>query len=234
MNRKTREISVFVDESGSFAPESADPASRYYLLCFVAHDQEADISAEVTKLEDELEMLGLGREHCVHAGPLIRREDDYEHMTREERRSIFQRMLIFARSAEVSYKCFAVDKHQNSKETAIHDVLLQSVVEFLIARRGEFESYDKLKVYYDNGQSQVLSLLKEAFAIYASKTEFVPAVKPENYRLFQAADLACTLALVRAKLGSEGRMSLSENAFFGGEKQLRKGYLKPIERKEWR
>lgn len=140
---KTKEISVFVDESGSFAPESVNPVSRYYLICLVAHDQDVDISDEI-------------------------------------------------------------------------------------------DEYDRVKVYYDNGQSQVLALLKEAFAIYSSKTEFVPEVAPEKYRLFQAADLACTLALVRTKLETEGRITLSEKVFFGGEKFLRKVYLKPIERKEWR
>jgi len=95
----------------------------------------------------------------------------------------------------------------------------------------QFDAYDRLKVYYDNGQAQVKELLKEAFAIYSAKTEFVPGVSPSKYRLFQAADLACTLELVRAKLEDSGVMSESENSFFGGVKAFRKGYLKPIERK---
>jgi hypothetical protein len=89
-----------------------------------------------------------------------------------------------------------------------------------------------LKIYYDNGQSQVKDLLKEAFAIYSSKTEFVPSVLPSRYRLFQAADLACTLELIKMKLEDCGTISLSENAFFGGIKALRKGYLKPLSHKE--
>jgi len=231
--QRTREISVFVDESGSFAPEASDPASRYYILCLVAHDQGVNISSDIEKLEASLQAMGLDREHCVHAGPLIRREAEYSQMSREERRGIFQRMLAFARSANVSYKWFSVDKHTNTGASAIHDSLLQELVSFLIAHRAEFAAYDKLKIYYDNGQAQVLSLLKEAFAIYSSKTEFVPEVQPAKYRLFQAADLACTLALVRTKLETEGKMSSSEKAFFGGDKLLRKGYLKPIERKLW-
>ena len=38
---KTSEISVFVDESGSF--DATDLASRYYLVCMVFHDQSDDI-----------------------------------------------------------------------------------------------------------------------------------------------------------------------------------------------
>ena len=54
-----KDISVFVDESGSFAPDSN--SSRYYLICLVLHDQAADISESVSILEDSLDAMGLGR-----------------------------------------------------------------------------------------------------------------------------------------------------------------------------
>ena len=46
---KTKEISVFVDESGSFDPDRS--SSRYYLVCMVFHDQEKDISRQIEVLE---------------------------------------------------------------------------------------------------------------------------------------------------------------------------------------
>lgn len=226
-----KEISVFVDESGSFVPEKDDPVSRYYLLCMVFHDQGVDISNDIEALEDSLQAIGLAKNHCVHAGPLIRREQVYAHMSREERRGIFQRMLAFVRRANLSYRCFLIDKHLNTKNDAIHDSLLRQIVEFLVAHAQDFDKCDKLKIYYDDGQAQVTSLLKEAFAIFSAKTEFVPDVSPQKYRLFQAADLACTIELVKKKLAVEGELSSSENAFFGGEKVFKKSYLKPLERK---
>lgn len=229
-----KEISVFVDESGSFVPLNEDAASPYYLLCMVFHDQEMDVSDEISRLEDTFQVMGLGRGHCVHAGPLIRREQSYAHMAREERRAIFQHMLAFFRRASITYKCFKVNKRENTRQDAIHDTLLRQIVEFMVMNSAEFDSYEMLKVYYDNGQSQVKDLLKEAFAIYSSKTEFVQNVSPARYRLFQAADLACTLELIKMKLDELGTMSASENAFFGGAKALRKGYLKPLSRKEHR
>ena len=229
---RVKEISVFVDESGSFVPLGEDVMSPYYLLCMVFHDQGKDIKDEINRLEDSLQQMGLDRNHCVHAGPLIRREQCYEHMSREERRGIFQHMLAFFRRTNISYRCFKVNKRNNTKQGAIHDTLLRQIVEFLIVNCGEFDSYDKLKIYYDNGQSQVKDLLKEAFAIYSAKTEFVASVLPSRYRLFQAADLACTLELIKMKLDDCGAISLSENAFFGGIKALRKGYLKPLSHKE--
>lgn len=39
MGEKVKEISVFVDESGTFDPDAE--ASRFYLVCMVFHDQSA-------------------------------------------------------------------------------------------------------------------------------------------------------------------------------------------------
>ena len=74
----------------------------------------------------------------------------------------------------------------------------------------------------------------EAFAIYSSKVEFATDVHPAKYRLFQAADVMCRLELVKTKLLVNGFVSKSEDRFFGGIKNLKKNYLKPLSRKEYR
>ena len=68
-----KEISIFVDESGDFG--KYDWHSPYYIISMVIHDQDVDISEGVSRLEAELSDLGL-KNHCVHAGPLIRGEDE--------------------------------------------------------------------------------------------------------------------------------------------------------------
>ena len=226
-----KEISVFVDESGSFAPAEADPVAPFYLLCMVFHNQADDISEEVDRLAGALEGIGLSRSHTVHAGPLIRREDEYEGMSRQLRIGIFRRMMVFFQRACFRYRCFRIYKPYNSRENAIHDVILQDIVNFLVVHREDFNLCDCIKVYYDNGQTQVTSLLKEAFAMFSSKTVFVPDVVPSRYRLFQVADVACTLELVKAKLLETGSLTESEDRFFGGIRNLKKNYLKPLARK---
>ena len=228
---KIKEISVFVDESGSFATAEADPDSPYYLLCLVFHDAEDSLDAEESNLNAALSGMGLSDGFAIHAGPLIRREDDCANFDREKRIGIFRRMIIFLQKARIKYRCFKIDKRYDSRIEAIHDTILQGLVNFLVAHRDDFNSYDKIRVYYDDGQSQITKLLKEAFLIYSSRTEFVSNVVPSRYRLFQVADVACTIELVNAKLESGHRMTLSEDRFFGGTKNFRKNYLKPLLRK---
>ena len=44
------DISVFVDESGTF--DSDKDSSRFYLICLVLHDQRESIARDVVALED--------------------------------------------------------------------------------------------------------------------------------------------------------------------------------------
>jgi len=230
----TKEISVFVDESGSFAPDGVDICAPYYLLCMVFHDQSSDIALELSHLSDALVRMGLPREHAIHAGPLIRREEDYVQMSRQERIGIFRRLMIFMQKIDFKYRCFKVYKPYTTTLGSIRDELLRFISDFLVVHRTDFDTYREIKVYYDDGQSQVTSLLRESFALFSSKTTFIPHVVPSRYRLFQVADAICTLELAKAKLADKGSLSNSEERFFGGVKFFRKAYIKPIERKEWR
>ncbi len=225
---RTREVSVFVDESGSF--ESDERSSRYYLVCFVFHEQSADISPWVSELEAFLESAGLGARHCVHVGPLVRREGEYSNMDRVVRQAVFRHMAAFARKSPISYRCFLVDKHFGGGDSAVHDSLFRKMSEFLASRSYLTEAVDRLKVYYDNGQSQVRKLLAEVFAPNSSKTEFVANVRPDSYRLFQVADLLCTVELTAAK-ASDGGLSVSERRFFGERREFMRNVLKPLRRK---
>ena len=229
-----KEISIFVDESGSFAPFDSDPNSPYYILCMVFHDQADDISQEIEKLREAFRQTGLDADHTVHAGPMIRREGEYRSMPRELRIRIFRRMMVFIQKTRFKYRCFKLFKPYNSGDEANHDTLLQEIVDFLISHRDDFNASERIKVYYDDGQAQVTALLKEAFAIYSAKVEFATDVQPSRYRLFQVADVICTLELAKAKLLASGSISESEERFFGGVKNFKKNYLKPLSRKEYR
>lgn len=72
-----KELSIFVDESGDFG--EYDPHSPYYIISLVFHDQASNISQPLDLLERKLVDMDLPR-HCIHAGPIIRGEDEYRYM----------------------------------------------------------------------------------------------------------------------------------------------------------
>ena len=194
------------------------------------HDQSNDLRPWLDSLEQAFSAFPPDAVRCVHMGPLIRREPPYSNLPRDVRQAIFRKMMAFVRKSDISYKCFAIDKHFDNADSAVHDKLLQAITRFLVENAQAFNAFDALKVYYDNGQAQVKSLLKEAFAMFSSTVEFVPDVHPSNYRLFQAADLICTLELIAAK--PEGAMTESEKRFFGSRRVFARDILRQIRRKE--
>ena len=55
---------------------------------------------------------------------------------------------------------------------------------------------------------------------------------PTDYKLFQVADLICTMELTKLKIENNA-MSNSEKLFLGNIRDLKKNYLKPLEKKKW-
>lgn len=99
-----------------------------------------------------------------------------------------------------------------------------------------FSAWDRIVIYYDNGQKEITNLVNSVFNALLSNVE-VRKVKPSDYSLFQVADLCCTLALVRQKLHASA-LSPSETDFFstpkaGAARALQRGYLKTLERKRF-
>ena len=94
-----------------------------------------------------------------------------------------------------------------------------------------FLSFHDVKIYYDNGPVEVSKMLSSVFNALLPNPIF-RKVMPAEYKLFQAADLLCTLELVKLKL-EHNMFSKSEKSFFGNIRDLKKNYLKPLSKKEW-
>ena len=61
-----------------------------------------------------------------------------------------------------------------------------------------FDEFDKIIVYYDNGQIELGAILNTVFSIHFSNVEFRKA-EPQKYRLLQAADFICSMKLLKIK-----------------------------------
>ena len=223
-------LSIFVDESGRF--QYPDRDSRYYIVGMVLHDQNRDISDLAEQLNRNNEDLGLDSSKFVfHAGPLIRMERGYAFLSRKHRGKIFDRMMNFARRVDFKYHCLSVDKKFIGSSLQIVGRLKTQLQDFIQSNRSILSSCGHVKIYYDCGQSPVTNLLHETFADIGCPVEFAQGVKPVDYKLFQLADLICTLHLISEKLNHGELMSESENRFFGGPKDFKHNILRKLEPK---
>ena len=220
------ELSVFVDESGDFG--EYDVKTPYYIVTMVFHEQAIDLNHEFQWLTVELRKLGLNG-HCVHVGPMIRREAEYRHMDVGERRKILNKVVTFIRCLNIRFQTFCVQKKQVLDEKELSEKLSKIISSFIQSKYKWFSNNDVVKVYYDNGQIELSRVLSNVFSGLLNNVE-IKRVNPESYKLFQVADLLCTFELIRLKLENE-HLSKSECLFFGNIRDLKKNYIKPLERK---
>ena len=224
-----RELSIFVDESGDFGPYETH--APFYLFTLVFHDQKNEIQSQIQYLEKGLLDMGLPAKHCFHAGPIIRREEDYQNYSIVERRRCLNKMLSFARNVNVSYVTLSVEKRHITDSVHLTVSLTKQLSAFVREHYSFFCNYDKIIVYYDNGQVELNKLLASVFAVLLPNTEFRKVI-PADYRLFQVADLFCTLELIERKRESR-ILSKSEEWFFGCMKDMKKNYLNPMRKKRF-
>lgn len=223
-------LSIFVDESGDFG-EYAKHAP-YYIVSMVFHDQTVDISPNIKHLDHSLIQIGYGDGQAIHTEPLIRRERPYQYFQPNERRAIFSKLYYFTLNCEIKYKSFIFHKNEFKNNFKLEDRIARDISLFIKENLLFFLKYDKIILYYDNGQHELSQILNAVFEAELPNFE-VRKVLPSEYRLFQVADLLCTLELLKEKI-KHGNLSKSEEIIFHSKRELKKDFLNGIQKKEWR
>ena len=131
----------------------------------------------------------------------------------------------------MKYHCVYIEKRQIKDSVQAVARLSRQLSAFVVDHYAEFQGYNSVKIYYDNGQVEITKLLASVFNVLLPNVE-MRKVFPSDYRLFQVADLLCSMELVRLKMDASA-VSSSEMEFFGNLRDLKKNYLKPLARKEW-
>lgn len=219
-------LSVFIDESGDFGPY--DYHSPYYIVSMILHEQCNLIDENIVALESHISNLGY-QPHAVHVGPLIRRESIYINELMENRKKVFSALFNFARKLPFNYINAKIKKSECNDVVELTSKLSKSISKVLKEHSEYFESFDKIIVYYDNGQVELTKILTTLFSALFYNVEF-RKVTPVDYKLFQVADLVCTLELLEEKANTNS-FSHSETEFFHSVRDFRKNYYKWIAKK---
>ena len=221
-------LSVFIDELGDFG--DYNPVSPYYMVAMVLHDQREDISSYVDKLNSRVAELGFPP-HAIHTGPIIRRESLYEqYEDPEKRKSLLNALYHFARKVNFNYLCPYVKKSECPDVIQLNAKLSREISGKIRDHVDFFESFDRIIVYYDNGQHDLTRILTTVFNVMFSNVEF-RRVKPSDYKLFQVADLICTWESLAIKAEHNG-FTKSETEMFDSARAFLKNRYKLIAKKK--
>lgn len=135
-------------------------------------------------------------------------------------------------NCEIKYKSFIFHKIEFKNNFKLEDRIARDISLFIKENLLFFLKYDKIILYYDNGQHELSQILNAVFEAELPSFE-VRKVLPSEYRLFQVADLLCTLELLKEKI-KHGNLSKSEEIIFHSKRDFKKDFLKGIQKKEWR
>lgn len=223
-------LSIFIDESGDFGPY--DHHAPNYYVAIVIHEQLNDIGASIKTLDKHVINLGY-KIHAIHTGPIIRRESFYINDLREQRRALFNALYHFARKINVHYICPKIKKIEcsNTEQNSLmmEGKLSKAIADELKLHYDYLAGFDKIIVYYDNGQMELNRVLVSVFNTIFINVEF-RRIKQVDYKLSQVADLICTMELLKDK-ADQNNFSVSELEFFGTPRDFKKNIYKNIVKK---
>ncbi len=186
---------------------------------------------ELSIFVDESGDFGEYAQHVPHTEPLIRREPPYQYFQPNERRAIFSKLYYFTLNCDIKYKAFVFKKVEYENSFKLEARMARELSQFIRENLSYFQSFEKVILYYDNGQHELNRILNTVLATQLADYD-VRKVNPNEYRLFQVADLICTLELLKTKM-EHGKLSNSEERIFHSKRDLKKDFLKGIQKKEF-
>ena len=222
-----KDLSIFVDESGDFGSYSSH--SPYYIITMLFHNQAKNIQPMIQKLDEEIQSLGYDRDFVIHTAPLIRKEEMFNSVAPNERRALFTKLFYFVMKSDIQYKTFMFEKKQFENTLKLEGRMAKEMSQFVRSNLLFFQNFDNVILYYDNGQHELNRILNAVLTTELSQYD-IRKVLPKDYKLFQAADLICTLQLLSLK-AERKELSHSELLIFHNERELKKQFLKPIKKK---
>lgn len=219
-------LSIFVDESGDFGNLQAH--SPYYIVTMLFHDQKDSIALDNAMLDDNIKDIGFDP-ISLHSGPIIRREGYYRNHIKDDRKKLLRSLLAYCQHVPIRYTTFCVEKKECRGIIDLTAKLSKLISGYLKDHLEYFHVFDEVVVYYDDGQTELTRLLTSTLTALLSTVTF-RLVRPSDYKLFQLADMLCTLELVAIKFNNK-TSSRSELDFFRSHRDFNRNYLKVIRKK---
>ena len=222
---KQNECSIFVDETGGEGGQS-----RYYAVTLVFYDQADDISPMLDRYADALRSRGL-EDIPFHASPLMNGHDRYAGLDLSARKSMLTAFFVMLQHLPIRYRTFLYRRSEYADNAALVNRIRRDVTSFLFDNLEYFQSFDSLKIYYDDAQRVVTQSLHAAVEyVLARESLMYRNASPSQYRLAQTADMICTLELTAQKYRAH-ESTRTDEKFFGSAGSFKNNYMKSLKRK---
>lgn len=150
----------------------------------------------------------------------------FKDMSAEERRTLFTKLFFFTESTNISYKTFIFNKKYFKTPDSLINHITRGIFDYFTSMTDYFKKYDEVVVYYDNGQLPIKYTIQTLFSLLFENFE-MRKVLPIDYRLFQSADMLCTLYLINEKFQNHP-ISKSEKYIFSSKRDFYRQFFNSI------
>ena len=148
----------------------------------------------------------------IHTADLIRNKGDYKYLSINQRQSIFNSLFVFTKRSPIKLKSIIVSKKYTDTYKLLKKQLTIELNELVSNNYKFFQKFDKIKIYYDNGQSQLTSILEDVFKNF--NISFISDFDKTKEKLFQEADMLTFIDKYYYKFQHKLYISKNEKIFF--------------------
>ncbi len=204
-----RRLNIFVDETGEFG--FGKDASKLYGISFTFHEQNNDITTELIKLNNRL--IKIGYTNMIHIADLIMKRGDYSRFSIDVRKSIFNAIYQFSRKIPVEYHTIIIDKRYTDSSRILKQKLSAEINKMIKEHENYFKKFDKIVMYYDNGQETLGIILDSIFLRFVGFEHRIDFDHKEK-RLFQVSDMLTYIDKFDYKYKNKMLLTKGEKYFF--------------------
>ncbi len=206
-----KRLNIFVDESGDFG--FVNGSSDLYAVSFTLHESADSIENELKYLNRKL--ADLNYDGMIHLAYLVAKRGDYSHFDLERRKSIFWAIFYFSNRVKVKIRTVIIDKKYINKKMQLNMALAREIGQFINDNKAYFDTFDKIVIYYDNGQETLATILDTLFATNP-KVERRIEFDHTKKRLSQVSDMLTVIDKLDYKRKNNIAFTKAEKYFFNG------------------
>ena len=207
-----RRLNIFVDETGEFG--FGKNASELYGISFTFHGHNNDITKEIAILNNRLNKIGYT--NMIHMADLIMRRGDYSNFNLQTRKSIFNSIYQFSRKIPVKYHTIIINKKYTDNSRILKQQISLEINKMIKKHTTYFKKFDKIIMYYDNGQEDLGIILDSIFLRFNNFEHKINFDHTEK-RLFQVSDMLTYIDKYDYKYKNKLKFTKGEKFFFTTE-----------------
>ena len=221
----TKILKIFIDESGEFGFEQG--SSELYVVSMVFYDTSINIDNFLHDFENRLKRLGYTG--MIHMADLVMRRGEYVNWHISDRRKLFNAIYQFTRKYPIKIHNIIIDKKYTNHNQTLKQKIIHELNKVITNNKRYFDSFDKILIYYDNGQRTLGVAIKEAFSILGNY-EQIDKFNHLQERLFQSADMLTFIYKYYYNFKNKQNLSKGEIYFFQSIKM--RIIIKELEKKK--